>query len=179
MLEIFAARRLSRSLAARADAHLRELNISLERRVRSAPRSWGRDPRPGPFATLCRTTWPPLAADGFAHLLRTRAAGRPERGWLNLLRHLDQRDAHENLVEVLLDSRPRRKPADARAVLSRCWWRRVVDELRAGTASVPGYRVGALTAPTGPMDCVRPGVAQPDRHDGKFRAGPTTAYRDG
>jgi PAS domain S-box-containing protein len=150
MLEIFAARAAVEIERARADARVRELNISLERRVRERTaelEAANRDLDSFGYSVSHDLRSPLGALNGFAHLLRTREAERLSEDGLSLLRQLETNATRmTNLVDGLLEfSRLGRKPVTRVAVQMPVLVGDVLDELRAGNRDRRlDVRVGAL-----------------------------------
>jgi PAS domain S-box-containing protein len=107
MLEIFAARAAAEIERARSDATVRELNISLERRVRERTaelETANRDLDSFGYSVSHDLRSPLGALNGFAHLLRTREAERLSADGAHLLRQLETNATRmTNLVEGLLE----------------------------------------------------------------------------
>src|SRR4029077_16648081 len=107
MLEIFAARAAAEIARASADARVRELNISLERRVRDRTaelEAANRDLDSFGYSVSHDLRSPLGALNGFAHLLRTREAQRLSEDGVKLLRQLETNATRmTNLVEGLLE----------------------------------------------------------------------------
>ena len=151
MLEIFAARAAVEIERARADSQVRELNISLERRVRERTaelEAANRDLDSFGYSVSHDLRSPLGALNGFAHLLRTREAERLSEDGVNLLRQLEANATRmTNLVEGLLEfSRLGRKPVTRVPIQMAVLVGDVVDELRAEHRGRRfEFRVGALT----------------------------------
>ena len=151
MLEIFAARAAVEIERARADAQVRELNISLERRVRERTaelEAANRDLDSFGYSVSHDLRSPLGALNGFAHLLRTREAERLSEDGLSLLRQLETNATRmTNLVDGLLEfSRLGRKPVTRVAVQMAVLVGDVVEELRAANRDRRlDIRVGALS----------------------------------
>jgi len=136
MLEIFAARAAAEIARARADAKVRELNISLERRVRDRTaelEAANRDLDSFGYSVSHDLRSPLGALNGFAHLLRAREAQHLSEDGVHLLRQIETNATRmTNLVEGLLEfSRLGRKPVTRVAVQMAVLVGEVVDELRA------------------------------------------------
>jgi PAS domain S-box-containing protein len=135
----------------RAQAKVRELNISLERRVRERTaelEAANRDLDSFGYSVSHDLRSPLGALNGFAHLLRTREAERLSPDGMHLLRQLETNATRmTNLVEGLLEfSRLGRKPVTRVAVQMAVLVGDVVDEQRAGLGDRRlDFRIGALT----------------------------------
>jgi PAS domain S-box-containing protein len=151
MLEIFAARAAAEIERARADAMVREINVSLERRVRERTaelEAANKDLDSFGYSVSHDLRSPLGALNGFAHLLRTREASRLSEDGVILLRQLETNATRmTNLVEGLLEfSRLGRKPVTRVAVQMAVLVGDVVDELGAGQRDRRlDFRVGTLT----------------------------------
>jgi len=150
MLEIFAARAAAEIERASADAKVRELNISLERRVRERTaelEAANRDLDSFGYSVSHDLRSPLGALNGFAHLLRTREAERLSPDGVHLLRQLETNATRmTNLVEGLLEfSRLGRRPVTRVAVQMAALVGDVVDELRAESGDRRlDFRIGTL-----------------------------------
>jgi len=136
MLEIFAARAAAEIERARSDATVRELNISLERRVRERTaelEAANRDLDSFGYSVSHDLRSPLGALNGFAHLLRTREADRLSADGAHLLRQVEANATRmTSLVEGLLEfSRLGRKPITRIPVPMAALVSEVVDELKA------------------------------------------------
>jgi PAS domain S-box-containing protein len=153
MLEIFAARAAAEIARARADATVRELNISLERRVRERTmelETANRDLDSFGYSVSHDLRAPLGALNGFAHLLRAREAQQLSDDGVHLLRQIETNATRmTNLVEGLLEfSRLGRKPVTRVAVPMANLVGEVVDELGAATAGRRvDFRIGAGATP--------------------------------
>ena len=155
MLEIFAARGAAEIARARADATVRELNVSLERRVRERTmelETANRDLDGFGYSVSHDLRAPLGALNGFAHLLRTREARQLSADGVHLLRQIETNAARmTNLVEGLLEfSRLGRKPVTRIAVPMASLVSEVVEELGAAAAGRRvDFRVGAIAGAYG------------------------------
>ncbi len=143
LLEIFAARAAAEIERASADAQVRELNISLERRVRERTvelETANRDLDSFGYSVSHDLRSPLGALNGFAHLLRAREAERLSTEGEHLLRQIETNATRmTNLVEGLLEfSRLGRKQVTRVAVPMASLVREVVEELG---AAMDGRRV--------------------------------------
>ena len=150
MLEIFAARAAAEIERLRADAQVRELNVSLERRVRERTaelEAANRDLDSFGYSVSHDLRSPLGALNGFAHLLRTREAERLSPDGVHLLRQLETNATRmTNLVEGLLEfSRLGRRPVTRVVVQMAALVGEVVEELSAeNRGRRMEIRVGAL-----------------------------------
>jgi len=134
----------------RAQAKVRELNISLERRVRERTaelEAANRDLDSFGYSVSHDLRSPLGALNGFAHLLRTREAARLSPDGVHLLEQLETNATRmTNLVEGLLEfSRLGRRPVTRVAVQMALLVGDVVDELRGAAADRRlDIRIGAL-----------------------------------
>ena len=124
----------SGALRERADAAVRELNISLERRVRERTvelETANRDLDSFGYSVSHDLRAPLGALNGFAHLLRTREAERLSGEGMHLLRQVENNATRmAQLVDGLLEfSRLGRKPVTRTAVPMAALVREVVEEL--------------------------------------------------
>jgi PAS domain S-box-containing protein len=136
LLEIFAARAAAEIERSRSDARLRELNISLERRVRERTvelETANRDLDSFGYSVSHDLRSPLGALNGFAHLLRAREAEHLSAEGVHLLRQIETNATRmTNLVEGLLEfSRLGRKPVTRVAVPMAGLVKEVVEELSA------------------------------------------------
>jgi PAS domain S-box-containing protein len=136
LLEIFAARAAAEIERSRTDARMRELNISLERRVRERTlelETANRDLDSFGYSVSHDLRSPLGALNGFAHLLRAREAERLSTEGMHLLRQIETNATRmTNLVEGLLEfSRLGRKPVTRVAVPMEGLVKEVVEELGA------------------------------------------------
>ena len=136
MLEIFAARAAAEIERSRTDAKVRELNISLERRVRERTlelETANRDLDSFGYSVSHDLRSPLGALNGFAHLLRAREAEHLSTEGMHLLRQIETNATRmTNLVEGLLEfSRLGRKPVTRVAVPMAGLVSEVVEELGA------------------------------------------------
>jgi PAS domain S-box-containing protein len=134
----------------RAQAKVRELNISLERRVRERTaelEAANRDLDSFGYSVSHDLRSPLGALNGFAHLLRTREADRLSPDGVHLLRQLETNATRmTNLVEGLLEfSRLGRKPVTRVPIQMAVLVGDVIDELRAENPDRRlEFRVGAI-----------------------------------
>jgi light-regulated signal transduction histidine kinase (bacteriophytochrome) len=150
MLEIFAARAAAEIERERADAAVRELNISLERRVRERTEELeaaNRDLDSFGYSVSHDLRSPLGALNGFAHLLRTREAARLSTEGVHLLQQVENNATRmTNLIEGLLEfSRLGRKPVLRVAIAMADLVAEVVEEMGAESRGRRiDFRVGPL-----------------------------------
>jgi PAS domain S-box-containing protein len=150
MLEIFAARAAAEIERARSDATVRELNVSLERRVRERTaelEAANRDLDSFGYSVSHDLRSPLGALNGFAHLLRTREAERLSADGVHLLRQLETNATRmTSLVEGLLEfSRLGRKPVTRIAIPMAALVSEIIEELGAENRNRKiDFRIGAI-----------------------------------
>jgi len=136
MLEIFAGRAAAEIERARADAMVREINVSLERRVRDRTaelEAANKDLDSFGYSVSHDLRSPLGALNAFAHLLRTREAERLSADGAHLLRQVEANATRmTNLVEGLLEfSRLGRKAVTRISMQMAALVGEVVEELGA------------------------------------------------
>jgi PAS domain S-box-containing protein len=150
MLEIFAARAAAEIERARADAMVREINVSLERRVRERTaelEAANKDLDSFGYSVSHDLRSPLGALNAFAHLLRTREAERLSADGAHLLRQVEANATRmTSLVEGLLDfSRLGRKAVTRINIQMAALVREVVEEPGAGNRDRRlEFRIAAL-----------------------------------